>query len=297
MNPREKGFLLLTCRMGDGKRKVLTVPQMRLLAQCIAASDIPKEDGQLREEHVMALGYNRPSAQRIVELLSEEERLQWYLEQGKKEGVLPVSRVSEEYPYDLRRRLGLNTPGCLWLKGDPALLDMPRIALVGSRELRPENEAFARDVGIQAAKQGFALVSGNAKGADRRAQEACLTAGGKVICVVADELTTKAADENILYLSEDSFDLPFSAQRALSRNRVIHALGQMVFVAQCTLEKGGTWDGTRNNLKYGWSPVFCFSDGSAAAEELMRMGAYPIALEQLTDFSALKPNTENFIDR
>lgn len=297
MTPREEGFLLLTCRMGDPARKALTVPQMRLLAQCIAASDIPKQDGQLREEHVMALGYNRESAQRIIGLLSEEERLQWYLEQAKKEGVTPVSRVSEAYPQILRRRLGLNTPGCLWAKGELSLLDMPMISLVGSRELRPENYRFAQAVGEQATCQGYALVSGNAKGADRTAQEACLAAGGKVICVVADELTTKAWDENILYLSEDSFDLPFSAQRALSRNRVIHALGQMVLVAQCTLEKGGTWDGTRNNLKYGWSPVFCFSDGSAAAEELERMGADPILRSQLTDFSALKPSIENIIDR
>lgn len=297
MNPREKGFLLLTCRMGDVNRKVLTVPQMRLLAQCVAASDIPNEGGQLRVEHVMSLGYNRPSAQRIIDLLSEEERLAWYLEQAKKRGVAPVSRVSKDYPQALRRRLGLNTPGCLWMKGDPSLLDMPMISLVGSRELRLENEAFAREVGEQAAKQGFALVSGNAKGADRTAQEACLAAGGKVICVVADELTTKKADENILYLSEDGFDLPFSAQRALSRNRVIHALGRTVLVAQCTMEKGGTWDGTVNNLKYGWSPVFCFSDGSAAAEELVRMGADPILRSQLTDLSALKPSIENMIDR
>ena len=297
MNPREKGFLLLTCRMGDGKRKVLTVPQMRLLAQCVAASDIPKESGELTKEHVMTLGYNRESARRIIELLSEEERLAWYLEQAKKESVIPVSRVSKDYPLILRRRLGLNSPGCLWLKGDPALLEMPKVSLVGSRELRPENEDFARLVGEQAAKQGYALVSGNAKGADRTAQDACLAAGGKVISVVADELTTKKADKNILYLSEDSFDLPFSTQRALSRNRVIHAMGQVVFVAQCTLEKGGTWDGTINNLKYNWSPVFCFSDGSAAAEELLRMGAEKVSLPQLRDYSALRPSMENFIDR
>ena len=297
MNPRERGFLLLTCRMGDGKRKVLTVPQMRLLAQCVAASDIPVENGELTEEHVMALGYNRESAQRIIGLLSEEERLDWYLEQAKKEGVIPVSRVSEDYPQILRRRLGVNTPGCLWLKGDPALLQLPKIALVGSRELRPENEAFARQVGEQAAKQGYALVSGNAKGADRTAQDACLAAGGKVISVVADELITKTADENILYLSEDSFDLHFSAQRALSRNRVIHGLGQVVFVAQCTLEKGGTWDGTRNNLKYEWSPVFCFSDGSEGIGELIRMGAEPVRTEQLADLTALQPSIEKLIDR
>lgn len=296
MNPREQGFLLLTCRMGDPERKVLTVPQLRLLAQCVAASQIPNENGQLQLEHVMALGYNRESARRILDLLSEEERLQWYLQRAKKEGVTPISRVSDAYPQILRRRLGLNTPGCLWAKGELSLLDMPMISLVGSRELRPENEAFAREVGKQAAKQGYALVSGNAKGADRTAQDVCLSAGGKVICVVADELTTKTADKNILYLSEDSFDLPFSAQRALSRNRVIHALGQVTLVAQCTLGKGGTWDGVLNNLRYGWSPVFCFADESEALTELRQRGAIPVTEEELMGLSTLRTD-KNLLDQ
>ena len=87
------------------------------------------------------------------------------------------------------------------------------VALVGSRELREENWKFAAEVGRQAALQGYVLVSGNARGADRTAQEACLAAGGKVICVVADDLWKQPLRENILYLSEDDFEEGFSAQR------------------------------------------------------------------------------------
>ena len=109
-----------------------------------------------------------------------------------------------------------------------------------------------------------------------------------VICVVADELESKPVQENRLYLSEDGFDLPFSAQRALSRNRIIHTLPPKVFVAQCTLERGGTWDGTTRDLRFLWSQVYCFADGSAATAQLVQLGAKRVTAEELSDISALK---------
>ena len=99
--------------------------------------------------------------------------------------------------------------------------------------------------------------------------------------MVADELWKQPLRENVLYLSEDDFEGPFSAQRALSRNRVIHALGDKVLVAQATLQSGGTWDGTVRNLRFGWSPVYCYNDGSEAVQMLAQMGAELIGMEQL----------------
>ena len=111
----------------------------------------------------------------------------------------------------------------------------------------------------------------------------------------ADELNKQIAQENVLYLSEDSFDLPFSSIRAHSRNRVIHALGEKTFVAQCNFGAGGTWDGTAKNLQKNWSPVFCFADGSAAVAELVELGAAAVDQEQLADFAALQPATQSFL--
>lgn len=295
MTPREAGFLLLSSHLGDLERKVLTVPQLRVLAQCVQSSKLADENGEVTVEDLMKMGFNRPSAQRVIDLLSETERLQYYLRGGTRQDCIPITRVSEGYPLILRVRLGLDSPGSLWVKGDRTLLDSPKIALVGSRDLHPENRHFAQEVGFQAAKQGFTLVSGNARGADQTAQEACLRSGGKVICVVADALEQQPVRENVLYISEDGYDLAFSAQRALSRNRVIHALGYMTFVAQCTDGQGGTWHGTSQNLKHNYSPVYCFDDGSNAVRELTQAGAEPVNMEMLKDFSALKPNTENFI--
>lgn len=248
-------------------------------------------------EDLIAVGYDRAMAKRIVGLLQDTEQLQWYLRRGKKQDCVPVTRVSDGYPKVLRKRLGLDSPGCLWAKGDLTLLESPVIALVGSRELLPHNREFAREAGRQAALQGYVLVSGNARGADRAAQDACLEAGGQVVSVVVDSLEEKPLRKNVLYLSEDGFDRPFSTQRALSRNRVIHSLAGRTLVAQSDLGKGGTWDGTTHNLRHDLSPVFCFDDGSAAMAELCSMGATAIAIHELTDLEQLQKNILNFIDQ
>ena len=291
MTAREQGFLLLTSHLGNPDRRVLTAAQLRNLARRIRAVEPPEEDRPLTVSDLGTLGYGPEMSGRILSLLSEEELLERYLSRGKRADCIPVTRVSAHYPVIVRQRLGLDSPGCLWVKGDPAMLEEPGIALVGSRDMRPQNLGFAREVGRQAAIQGLVLVSGNARGADRAAQDACLEAGGRVVSIVADELERCAPHSRVTYVSEDGFNLGFSAQRALSRNRVIHAMGRMVFVAQARLGRGGTWDGVSRNLRLGFSSVACFRDGSDAMAELEQMGAFLVGMEDLQDLSALVQST------
>lgn len=291
MTARERGFLLLTSHLGNPDRRVLTAAQLRNLARRIRAMEPPEEDRPLTVSDLGTLGYGPEMSGRILSLLREEELLERYLFRGKRADCIPVTRVSAHYPVIVRQRLGLDSPGCLWVKGDPAMLEEPGIALVGSRDMRPQNLGFAREVGRQAAIQGLVLVSGNARGADRAAQDACLEAGGRVVSIVADELERCAPHSRVTYVSEDGFNLGFSAQRALSRNRVIHALGRMVFVAQARLGRGGTWDGVSRNLRLGFSSVACFRDGSDAMAELEQMGAFLVGMEDLQDLSALVQST------
>lgn len=287
MNRRERGFLLLTSHLGDPERKVLTVAQLRTLALRMRDMANPTEERDLNESDLLRLGCDRELTERIISLLEQEDLLDAYLGKAAAWNCVPITRVSDHYPQILRQRLGLDSPGCLWARGDVEILSTPAISLVGCRELSAPNREFAEAVGYQAAEQGLTLVSGNARGADRAAQEACLKAGGRVVSIVADSLY-RASQRNMLYLSEDGFDEEFSAQRALSRNRCIHALGRMVFVAQSDLQKGGTWSGTVKNLRFGWSPVACFRDGSEAAAQLEQMGAYQISLPDLRDFADLQ---------
>ena len=297
MTAQEQGFLLLTGYLSDPECRPLTVAQFRNLTLRARQMEKPAHDRELTETEIVSMGFDREFAQRVIRLLSRTEQLQWYLEQGRRRDCFPITRVSPSYPDRLRDRLGAEAPGVIWAKGDVSLLQQPAIALVGSRDLHDENRAFARLVGKQAALQGFTLVSGDARGADKTAQDSCLEHGGTVISIVCDELEKHTAADNVLYFSETGFDLAFSSHRALQRNRLIHCLGGKIFVAQCTLGKGGTWSGTKNNLRFGWSPVFCFRDGSDASRELKDLGAVLIDPEQLENISVLKPAEMNFIDQ
>lgn len=287
MTPGESGILLLTSHLGDLDAKPLTVAQYRELSKRVQAMERPAEQRELQQQDLLALGYDPEFADRVLWLLSRKDQLQRYVYEGAQRNCVPITRLTPGYPLILRERLGMDAPGTLWAKGDISILNTPKIALVGSRNLRSDNRAFAQEVGRQAALQGYTLVSGNAVGADVAAEESCLEWGGKVISVVADEMMRCSTRENVLYLSEDGFDLPVSAWRALSRNRVIHALADKTFVAQCRHGGGGTWDGTTKNLKNHWSSVYCFRDGSEASLELSSRGATLIDTTDLQNISAL----------
>lgn len=297
MTGAERGFLLLCSQLGNPERKPLTLPQLRELCKRMKTIPPEKPDREVERRDLMALGYGMEAAERIVHLLSEEELLDRYLQKGRQSGCVPLTRLTRGYPQVLKSRLGPERPGCLWAKGDPALLERPLIALVGSRMLEPDNAAFAAEAGRQAAIQGYTLVSGNAAGADRTAQESCLAAGGSVISVVATALCEQRQRKNVLWLAEEDYDQPFSAQRALSRNRIIHALGEKTLVAQASLEMGGTWSGSVKNLRCGWSPVLCFDDGSPAIRRLCAMGAEPIGTDELQSISTIIPEIHNLFDQ
>ena len=294
MNIREQGFLLLTSFLGDPERRPLTVAQFRKLTNLAAALTKPEGQRELTEADLISIGCDPSLARKAVRLLAQEELLAYYLRSGAMADCVPITRISEGYPRRLRKVLGPDAPGTLWYKGDKAILNTTTVSVVGSRELKPDNAAFAEEIGRQAALQGYTLVSGNARGADRIAQDACLACGGKVISIVADELNCHKNYENILYISEEGFNLPFTSLRALQRNRIIHSFSEKTFVVQCTLGKGGTWNGTKDNLRYNRSIVLCCDDGSDAAQELFCMGAIPVSINDLEDIASLKALSTSF---
>ena len=297
MTGAERGFLLLTSSFGDPARKPLTKAQFRTLAARARRMEPEQGDRALTLDDLLKIGCAPDTARRILELLSQEDRLDSYLAAARRQECRPVTWAHGSYPSLLRRRLGDESPGCLWAKGALSILDSPAVGVVGSRNASPESLEFAREAGRQAARQGFTLISGNARGVDIAAQEACLEAGGKVIAVVADCLQDQKARENCLYLSEECFDSPFSPRRALSRNRVIHAMGRAVLAVQPAMGEGGTWDGCINNLRSGRSPVFCFADGSEASMALEKLGAELIPAAALCCMKDLFSRQCNLFDQ
>ena len=295
MTGPDQGFLLLTSQLGDPRRKPLTVAQFRTLARRVAEAERDLASRDMEVSDLEKLGYDKAMAQRIYGLLSGINQLREYLRRAENCDCFPVTRLNPCYPLSVRKRLGLDSPGVLWAKGDVSLLNRPAVAVIGSRDLREENRWFAEEAGRQIAKQGYVLVSGNARGADKTAQEACLKAGGKVISIVADSLQRQPLMRNVLYLSLDDFDAAFSSQRALQRNYVIHTMASLTIAVQCTLGKGGTWDGILANLKHGWNPVCIFADGSDGAADLQNRGVQGITAQALSDLALLSDQKTSLI--
>ena len=167
------GFLLLCSHLGNPERRPLTTAQLRVLSQRVQNHGPWEDPGDLTPKSLKALGYPEEFSERIVALLEEEELLSRYLQKAKNRKCVPITRQDPRYPQVLREKLGPDAPGTLWAKGDLRLLEEPMVALVGSRELEMPNSRFAMEAGLQAARQGYVLVSGNAVGADRTAQRAC----------------------------------------------------------------------------------------------------------------------------
>lgn len=272
----------------------LSLAQARELSRRARAAGIGEED-PLRDvtvKDVRRLGYSEYEAGHIVSLLGRERQLDGYLLAAEKADVAVITRLDARFPQRLREQLGARCPAALFCRGDLRLLQRPCISVVGSRHLAQPGAQFAAQAGRLAAREGFTLCSGDAMGADRTAQEACLRGGGSVLIFPATELVYCPARENVLYAAEGGFELGFSAQRALGRNRFIHAMGEKTLVAQTGFGKGGTWNGSLDNLQHEYSPLFVFDDGSEGVRALCARGATPV--QALTSLQALTPAQLSF---
>lgn len=272
MRPAEEGLLLLCCKLGQAARP-LSPSEYKQLDTYVRTMELTRFENGLCEvtpKYLASLGYSTQMSERIHTLLDRSKVLQEYL--AAQPDISVVTRISDSFPHRLRH-LGIDCPPALFCKGDTEMLTSQCIALVGSRMLFPRGQAFARRIGTMAAEEGFTLVSGGATGADTVAQEACLAAGGYVICFIPDALESYQPRPNVLYCSAEGYDFPFSNARALRRNRFIHALGVKTFVAQCPRCSGGTWAGSIDNLKRDLSELYVLNDGSDGAQTLAELGA------------------------
>ena len=286
MTGAERGMMLLCCALGQETAHPLSMTQFRTLS--LRAHERQNRGDPLRElteKDLEDLGYDPIFAKRIVQLLEREKQLDVYLRAMERRGYTAVTRISPSYPPVISEKLGMNAPAVLFCGGDVSLLQRACISVVGSRKLTQAGKAFAETAGRIIAEAGFVLSSGGANGADRTAQRACLNAGGSVIVFTAGRLLDCMPQKRVLYVSEEGCELGFSTARAMSRNRLIHAMGEKVLVAQTGFEQGGTWHGTADNLRRDLSPVFVHDDGSDGARGLTELGAVPVT--ELTELSLL----------
>ena len=75
MNPRERGFLLLTSRLGNPDRQVLSTAQLRMLALRMRGRECTQPEREMTRQDFIELGYDRETAERYCALLSDTEQL------------------------------------------------------------------------------------------------------------------------------------------------------------------------------------------------------------------------------
>jgi DNA processing protein len=114
-------------------------------------------------------------------------------------GCRLVAHGEPGYPKQLGRIH--DPPPLLTLRGDPAVLELPAVALVGARNASANGRLLARRFagelaagGTQGA--GLAVVSGLARGIDTAAHEGALAAGGCTIAVIAAGVDIAYPEEN-----------------------------------------------------------------------------------------------------
>jgi DNA processing protein len=95
--------------------------------------------------------------------------------------LLPLP--SSAYPERLRRLD--DAPPLLVVRGDPAVLRKPAVAIVGARAATHYGRSVARDLAATLARAGLVIVSGLAVGVDAAAHQGALEAGGLTVAFQA----------------------------------------------------------------------------------------------------------------
>lgn len=157
-----------------------------------------------------------------------------------------IAWTDPRYPQALREIAG--RPPALFYRGDPELLSLPQIAIVGSRTATPQGLETAENFAQELARRGLAITSGLALGVDGAAHRGALAADGYTIAVCATGLDRvyparhKALAEAIeargLLLSEFAPGTAPRPENFPRRNRLISGLSLGVLVVEAARESG-----------------------------------------------------------
>ncbi len=151
-----------------------------------------------------------------------------------------------DYPSLLREIPG--APAALFVAGDPALLWMPQVAIVGSRSASEGGLAITRRFARALAGAGFAITSGMADGIDAAAHRSALDAQGRTLAVLGTGpdlvyprkhrgLAAEIAASGAL-ISEFPPGTPGKAEHFPRRNRIISGLALGTLVVEASLKSG-----------------------------------------------------------
>lgn len=224
-------------------------------------------------------------AERVARLLSRLSEIDEALAKLSEIGISAISEFDDRYPRRWIQVLGQKRPPLLFAAGNLELLSANSFGIVGSRHVDEAGAEFAAAVSRIMCEQGYAIVSGGAKGVDKIAMQSAFELGGNSIGFLSDSLTkvvktshSELESGRICLATSYSPDAGFSVGNAMGRNKLIFGHSIATLVVSSALESGGTWAGADEALKNKYCRILVrdgddVPDGNRA---LKRMGGIPV---------------------
>ena len=141
-----------------------------------------------------------------------------------------------------------DAPIVLFVRGDPQLLCMPQLAMVGSRNPSPTGRETARSFAKHLGESGLTITSGLAIGIDAASHEGALTTAGRTIAVCGTGLDISYPQANAglaseiarhgALVSEFPCGSPPLKAHFPRRNRIIGGLSLGTLVVEAALRSG-----------------------------------------------------------
>jgi DNA processing protein len=176
----------------------------------------------------------------------DESRIDADLRWLEASGCALLSSTEAAYPELLRR--SPDAPAVLFVRGNPASLLEPQLAMVGTRNPTAGGRATAREFAASFARLGLGITSGLALGIDAACHEGALDAGGITVAVLGCGLdrvypreNTALADRVVAsgaLISEFPPGTPALREHFPQRNRIIAGLAHGTLVIEAARKSG-----------------------------------------------------------
>jgi len=204
----------------------------------------------------------------VLEARPSVETAQRILEQGS-----VLTAVHPLYPGRWMERLGQSAPPALWVKG--ALPHLALLGIVGSRHIEQSVSKFAQEIGKEAVRLDYAIVSGGAAGCDNAGASGATLAGGHAVEILPHGIDSYHRRDRC-GLSICAPEEVFSTASAMERNTLIYAASEQTAIVHARFKEGGTWIGAVEAMRRHLCPLIVREDNSPACKALIGLGAIPI---------------------
>lgn len=242
--------------------------------------DLSIFDTQLELAGYYGLFHNEDA---VIESLSKADAI---LSRNDELGIKTTYYTASTYPKELAKID--NPPAIIYYKG-AEFSDIPAqaIACVGTRKPTKLSYNATNYLIPQWVKEGCSIISGLACGVDKLSHQACLSANGKTIAVLAHGLDIIYPKENStladrilksggILMSEYPVGTKADKFRFVNRNRLIVGLSKAVVIFECDVN-GGTMHNVEHAAKQH-KPIFCPAIDEVVSE--MQTGTKKLLVEK-----------------